>query len=188
MRSLALLFGFLCMFSFPLQGTKVTLLPLLGFVLILFSVLRMEKMEQIFKKAKLILFIAIPISAVLLGMQIAISVGVGGKAIDTVYIIIRLLTELCEAAVMVFIYIGVKKIGVNAELPSLEKHSSRNMTLMIVYIIIYLAINILHSAMPSLFTGFEFVIVWPFILGYLWRAFNIWMAYTLLTGITVSKK
>jgi hypothetical protein len=186
MRALSLLIGFICLISFPLPSTKITLLPVLGFALILFSVLRMEKMEPVFKKAKILLFLALPISAALLGLQIYATVTKPAAWYDTVYIATRLLTEIFEIAVMFFIYIGIKTIGTKAEIPALEKHSSRNMTLMVVYIIVYAAINLLNKFAPSLFTGFEFVMIWPFIIGYLWRAFNVWMAFSLLTKVSVS--
>ena len=186
MRAIPLLIGFILMMSFPLPKTSITLLPVLGFALILFSVLRMEKMEPIFKKAKFLLFIAIPISGALFGLQIFEGFWKNAAWYGAVYFTVHLSTEIAEIAVMVFIYIGVKTIGVKAEIPSLEKQSVRNMTLMAVYTVVYIAINLLNAFAPSLFKGFEFVVIWPFILGYIWRAMNIWMAFTLLTKISVS--
>ena len=175
------------MFQFPIPKTSITVLPILGFALILFSVLRMEKMEPIFKKAKIILLIALPISAALLGLQIYGTAGGQGAWYSYTYNAVRILTELAEISATVFIYIGIKIIGVNTELPTLEKQSARNMTLMLVYLVVYLAINLINLFAPSLFTGFEFVKVWPFVIGYVWRALNIWMAFTLLAKISASQ-
>lgn len=187
MRSFWLLLGFLLMFSFPVG--EITLLPVGGFALILFSVLRMEKMEPTFKKVRYVLFAAIPVSAILLALQIYKSVkGEGAGAwYEGVYFAVRLLCELSEFATMFFMYIGIKVIGRNADIPSLEKQSGRNMTLMTVYLVSELAISLLYYFSPELFKGFEIVLVYPFALGYIWRAMNIWMAFTLLTKVCVSK-
>ncbi len=175
------------MFRFPLPNTKVTLLPILGFALMLFSVLRMEKMVNTFKKAKFVLYFAIPVSATLLVLQICLTISDGNAVLNTISDILSILTELAEMCACVFIYLGVKVIGVNAEIPSLEKQSARNMTLMSVYAVTYLFINLLYIFVPSVFNGFEFVRIWPFIIGYIWRAFNLWLAFTLASKITVSR-
>ena len=185
MHSIALLIGFLFMFSFP--AGKITVLPCLGFALILFFVLRMEKMEPIFKKAKIALLIALPISFALLGLQIYDTVATKGVWFDGIYFTVRLLMELCELTSMAFIYIGVKIIGVNADVPSLEKQASRNMTIMFIYFVCEIVMNALSFFAPSLFIGFEFVLIYPFVFGYLWHALNIWMAYTLLIKVSVTK-
>ncbi len=188
MRAIYLLIGFLLMFRFPIPNTNVTALPVLGFSLILFSVLRMEKLEPIFKKAKIVLFFALPVSGALLALQIYSSAGGNAVWFSAVYNTVSILTEALEMLSMFFIYIGIKLIGTNAEIPSLEKHSSRNMTLMFVYFVVYLAMNLLYIFVPSVFNGFEFVMIWPFVLGYLWRAMNILMSYALLTKISVSRE
>ncbi len=187
MRAFYLLIGFLMMFRFPIPKTDITALPFLGFALILFSVLRMEKMEPMFKKAKTVLLFALPVSGALLALQIYSSAGGDGAWLTTAITALAILTELAEAASMVFFYIGIKLIGANSETPSLEKQSSRNMTLMFVYLTVYLAMNLLNIFAPSVFDGFEFVLIWPFVLGYVWRAMNIWSAYTLLTKISASR-
>ena len=105
MRSLSLLIGFILMFSFP--AGDITVMPLLGFAFILFSVLRMEKMEPVFKKARIILLAALPVSAALLGLQIYKSaVPQEGAWFEGVYFAVRLITELCELSAMFFIYAG----------------------------------------------------------------------------------
>lgn len=185
MHSIALLIGFILMFSFP--AGKITVLPCLGFALILFFVLRMEKMEPIFKKAKIVLIVALPISVALLGLQIYDTVASKAVWFDAVYFAVRMACEVCELVSMVFIYIGVKIIGTNADVPSLEKQASRNLTVMAVYFISEIVMSALRFFAPSLFTGFEFVLIYPFIFGYLWHALNIWMAYTLLIKVSVTK-
>ncbi len=185
MRAFSMLIGFLLMFSFP--AGKITVFPLGGFALILFSVLRMEKMEPIFKKSKIILLIALPFSAALLGLQIYASFANVGAWYEYVYFAVRLIMEICELLAMAFIYAGMKIIGKNAETPSLEKHASRNMTVMFVYFVLEIAINLLSFVAPQVFVGFEFIKIWPFIFGYIWHSLNVLMAFTLLTKISVSK-
>ncbi len=187
MRSLSLLIGFILMFSFPIPETSISAFPLGGFVLILFSVLRMEKMESVFSKTKKALFVAIPVSAVLFGLQIYDTVATGnGTWFNGVFFGVHLAMEICELVAMFFMYAGVKVIGSNAEIPSLEKQAARNTTLMIIYFSIEIIINCLNLFTPEVFVGFEFIRMYPFVFGYVWHALNIWMAYTLLTKITVS--
>lgn len=186
MRAIYLLIGFLCMFYLPIPNTSISFLPLLGFALMLFSVLRMEKMEPVFKKSKIALFVALPISAAFLGLQIFKTAGGSAVWFDYVYKIINLLTELCEMAALFFMYVGIKLIGANAEIPSLEKQSSRNMTLMFVYLFILVFFSLTDMFIPSAFSGFPQIKLWQFIIGYIWRALNIWMAFTLLTKVSVS--
>ena len=186
MRAIYLLIGFLCMFQFPIPKTDITFFPLLGFLLMLYSVLRMEKMEPAFKKAKVALIVAIPISAALFGLQIFSTVGKSGAWFSYTYAAIRILTEIAEIVTAVFLYIGIKIIGSNAEIPSLEKQSIRCMSFMAVYVFVYTAINLLNLFRPEVFSGYEFVTVWPFVIGYIWRALTVWMAFTLHTKISVS--
>lgn len=187
MRSLSLLIGFILMFSFPVGETAITAFPLGGFSLILFSVMRMEKMEAVFSKAKKVLFIALPVSAALLGLQIYDTVAAeNGVWFDSVYFAVHLAMEICELISMFFIYAGVKTIGANAEISSLEKQAARNTTLMVIYFAVEIIINCLALFTPEVFVGFEFILMYPFVFGYIWHALNIWMAYTLLTKITVS--
>ena len=187
MRSLALLIGFVLMFSFPAGKLPITVFPLGGFALLLFAVLRMEKMEPVFKKAKIFLLITLPISAALLGLQIYDTVADVAVWYGAVYFAVQLLTELVEIAAMFFIYVGVKIIGTQTEITTLEKQPARNMTLMFVYFALQIIMSALYYFAPSLFSGFEFVLIYPFLVGYIWRAMNIWMAFTLLTKISVSK-
>ncbi len=187
MRAIYLLIGFLLMFRFPIPSTKISALPFLGFALMLFFVLRAEKMESVFKKARAVLLAALPISAALLAIECLLTAGMNGVWLDILYNLMRILTELAEMGAMVFIYIGIKIIGTESETPALEKQSARNMTLMVVYLFVYLVMNLLNIFAPSVFEGFEFVLIWPFILGYVWRAMNIWMAFTVYSKISASK-
>ena len=188
MRSFWLIIGFLLMFSFP--AGDITILPALGFSLILFAVLRMEKLEPSFKKTKYTLFAAIPIALLLLALQIYKTLKVENVTplYDAVYFTVRLACEIAECVSMFFFYVGIKLIGTNAEVPQLEKQSGRNMTLMFVYAVSFILISVVRYVHPSSFEGFEVVIVYPFVLGYIWRAMNVWTAYTLLTKISVTKE
>lgn len=187
MRAVYLLFGFLCMFRFPVPNTEITFLPVLGFALMLFSVLRMEKMVGTFKKAKIVLLVAVPLSAMLLALQICQTLSSDNAVVNVLCNVLDMLTELAEILACIFIYLGVKIVGATVELPALEKQSVRNMTLMSVYVVTYLSINLLYVFVPSVFDGFEFVRIWPFIIGYIWRAFNLWLAFTLASKITASR-
>lgn len=189
MRAIWLLIGCMLMISFPLPAGRITIFPLGGLLLILFAILRMEKLESAFKKSRYALYVAIPISAAVFALQIyATAVGEATfKSFVTVYDALRMLGELAEGAVMVFFYVGIKIIGENADIKSLEKQSSRNMTVMVAYLISQLAISLLWIFVPHIFDGFEIVTLYPPILGILWRAMNVWTAYTLLTKVSVSR-
>ena len=189
MRALWLLIGFALMISFPLPVGRITVFPLGGFLLILFAVLRMEKLEPAFKKARYALYAAIPIAAAVLGLQLYATLAADAvfSGFTLVNDALRMLCELAEGAVMVFIYIGVKIIGQNADIPALEKQSGRNMTVMVIYLISQLGISLIWIFCPSIFTGFEIVLLYPPIFGVIWRAMNVWTAYTLMTKVSVSK-
>ena len=63
-----LFLGLLFMFYIPVGS--ITVLPLVGFILILFAVMRLEKFEEVFGKSKYVLYGALPVSAIMLGLQI----------------------------------------------------------------------------------------------------------------------
>ena len=176
------------MFSFPVG--EITILPVLGFLLMLFAILRMEKLEAAFKKVKYVLFAAIPIAALLLALQIykTATGDAAARWYGVIYLAIRLLCEVAECCAMFFFYIGIKTVGANADVPQLEKQSSRNMTLMFVYIVSSVFITVMRLAVPDSFVGFEVVIVYPFVLGYIWRALNVYTAFTLMNKISVSRE
>ena len=189
MRSFWLLIGFLLNFSFPSGFGNVTLLPVLGFSFMLYAVLRMEKLEAAFRRVRYALYASIPLGALMLAVQIAMSVSASASAVlEVPYLIVRIACELSEYTVMFFFYVGIKIIGANAEVPQLEKQSSRNMTVMAIYAISFIFITIMRYLAPASFNGFEVVIVYPFALGYIWRALNVYTAYTLLTKIQVSRQ
>ena len=185
MRAIWLLIGFLLMFSFPLG--EFTVFPLGGFLLIFFAVLRLEKFEPIFRRSRYALYAAIPVSALVFVLQIYKTAFGESAAVwyEWTYVLSRILCELSEIAVMVFIYLGINIIGQKADVPALEKHSRRNLTVMLVYIVSEIAVTLLKNLLPQLFVGFEIILVYPFVLGYIWRALNVWTAFTLLTKVTV---
>lgn len=181
--------GFMLMISFPLPLGSITFFPLGGLILILFAVCRMEKLEPTFKKARIALYVAIPIAALVLALQIYETV-LGNAVFSGFNLIsdaVHMLGEYAEGAVMAFIYVGVKIIGQNADIPALEKQSGRNMTVMTVYLVSQLGISLLWIFARGIFEGFEMVLLYPPILGLLWRAMNVWTAYTLMTKVSVSK-
>ena len=188
MRAILLLIGFALMVSYPIG--QITLFPLGGFVLIFLAILRMEQVEPAFKKTRYPLYVAFPIAAAVLALEIyATAVGKSTfSGFNAVYTTARILCEIAEGATMFFIYIGMKIIGSNAEVPALEKQSGRNMTVMFVYLVSQIGISLLRLTVPSIFVGFEIVIIYPLALGVLWRAMNIWSAYTLMTKISVSRE
>ena len=106
-----LLLGLLFMFYIPVGS--ITLLPIMGFLLILYAVSRLEKFEAVFGRSKYVLYAAIPVSAVMLALQIW--QGTAGEAFpayaNVTYTVFRLLCEACEMGTMFFIYLGVKILG-----------------------------------------------------------------------------
>ena len=187
MRSFWLLIGFLLMFSFPVG--EITVLPFGGFALILFATLRMKQMENAFVRVERALYVALPIAATLLALQIYKTAAGENAAVwySAVYTTVHILCEVAEASVMALLYIGIKIIGMNADVPQLEKQCGRNMTLMAAYIISEIFITVMRLTVPESFVGFEVVLVYPFVLGYIWRAMNVWTAYTMLSKLTVTK-
>lgn len=187
MRAGFLLLGFLLMFSFPVGDISV--FPLGGFLLILLAVLRLEKFEKIFSPSKYALSAAAVLSLALLVFQIlrqTAAVASDGAAGD-IYTLLRLAVEIAEITVMVMIYPGFKVIAVKSGVKSLEKLTYAAMTVMFAYIVFQIIVTVIRVFIPEILTGFEIVIVYPFALGYIWRAVNVWIAFTLLTKVSGGK-
>ena len=89
---------------------------------------------------------------------------------------------------MALLYIGIKIIGMNADVPQLEKQCGRNMTLMAAYIISKIFITVMRLTVPESFVGFGLVLNYPFVFEYIWRAMNVWTAYTMHSKLTVTKR
>ena len=172
------------MFSIPVGG--ITLLPAAGYLIMLFAMLRLSRYEAAFEKSKRVLFVAIPLGIALLAFQIYASAVSGvseTKAYLYSYNAVRLLNECAEMGVMFFTYLGVKAMGVSAEIPSLEKHASRNMAVMFVYFAFEMIMSALSLFVPHIFKGFEILLAYPFALGVIWRVLNLWMIITCYLGI-----
>lgn len=184
MRFAWLFLGYLLMLSFPIG--EISLLPVLGYALMLFAVIRLSKFESVFGKAKLALYAALLIGVILLGLQIYLT-AVGNdntfNGFSTLYACVQWADELVEMLVMFFVYLGVRTIGEKAEYPALEKQAPRNMAVMLVYLAVEVVITVLRYAVPSLFTNFELIYIYPFIIGLIWRALNLWMFFKCYVGI-----
>ena len=178
-----LFLGLLFMFYLPVGS--ITVLPLAGFLLMLFAVDRLGKFEQVFGKAKYVLYGAIPVSAVMLGFQIW--QGAAGESFpayaNTVYIISRLLCEMCEMGAMFFVYLGVRRLGENTEVGTLTKQPGRNMAVMFVFFLVEVVFSVLNLTVPDIFEGFEIVKLYPFAIGLIWRGLNVLMIFTCLMKI-----
>ena len=187
MRAIFLLLGFALMMSFPIGN--ITLFPLGGFLLIFFAILRLEQIEPAFKKVRVPLYVAIAVSSVVFGLEIyATAAGTSTfYGYTVVYSLTRILCELAEGVTMAFIYIGLKIIGINADVHALEKQSARNMTVMVIYLVSQLSISLIRLCLPQMFNGFEMIVMYPLAFGVMWRTLNIWSAYTLMTKISVSQ-
>jgi len=74
-------------------------------------------------------------------------------------------------------------MGDKADFPALVKHSSRNMAVMFVYLLTETVISILYTAAPHLFENFGIIMLYPFIIGFIWRVMNLWMIFTCFLGI-----
>ncbi len=188
MRFEILFLGYLLMFQLP--AGDITILPALGYTLMLFAMLRLQHFEVAFENAKKVLYFAIPLGCALLGLQIYKSyIGDGAmfSGYDTVYSSVRLISEIAEMLTMLFVYLGVKKIGVNAELSSLEKHSSRNMAVMGIYFVIEMLMTVLSFTLPEQAKDtnmFKISMIYPFIVGFIWRVLNLWMIITCYLGVS----
>ena len=159
MRFEWLFIGYLLMFSIPVGN--ITILPAAGYLIMLYAMLRLSKYEAAFEKAKKVLFVAIPLGVALLVFQIyasAVSGAADTKAYLYSYNAVRLLSECAEMGVMFFTYLGVKAMGVSAEIPALEKHASRNMAVMFVYFVFEMIMSALSLFAPQIFKGFEILL------------------------------
>lgn len=183
MRFSWLFLGYLFMLSFPFG--EISALPVLGYALMLFASLRLSRFEEKLVPFKYVLYAAVPIGAALLAIQIYLS-GAGDGAFtgsDVLYEVIQWADELIEMLAMFFLYIGVKRIGEKAEYPTLEKQATRNMAIMIVYLLFEVTVSVLRRLAPGLFTNFEVIFIYPFIIGLIWRALNLWMLFKCYVGI-----
>ena len=182
--------GYLLMFSLPAGSTEITLLPALGYALMLYAALRLCKYETAFNHAKKILYAAVPIGLAVLGVEIYLTVAGDGAiaAMKTVDTCLSWADELIEMAVMFFVYIGVRRMGDQTEIPALTKHSSRNMAVMFVYLLTEVSISMLHTFVPEVFEGFGLIMLYPFVIGFAWRILNLWMLFTCFLGIADTKE
>jgi hypothetical protein len=175
--------GYLLMFSIPVGEVKI--LPALGYALMLYAAVRLARYESAFDKVRKILYAALPVGVVLLGLELYLTLVGEGVApfIRTVHTAVSWVDEFAEAAIMFFVYIGVRIMGDKADIPALVKHSSRNMAVMFVYLLSEVVLSILYTVAPSLFENFGMIMIYPFILGYIWRVLNLWMLFTCFLGI-----
>ena len=177
--------GYLLMFSIPVGEIKI--LPVLGYALMLYATFRLSMYEPAFLKAKKVLYVATPIAAVMLVLEIFLTLM--GKTnlpvVTTIHEWVSFADELTEAAVMFFVYIGVKIMGDKTDIPALVKHSSRNMSVMFVYLFSTIVIFFIRKIAPSVLTNenWRLILLLPFILGFIWRVLNLWMLFTCFLGI-----
>ena len=170
--------GYLLMFPIPVK--EITILPALGYALMLYAALRLSRYEPAFGKAKKVLYAALPVGIVLLGLEIYLTFAGNGAfpAVKAIHTAFKWTDEFAEAAVMFFVYVGVRRMGDNTEITALVKHSSRNMSVMLVYLLTEIIISVLYTAAPSLFTNFGIILLYPYALGFIWRVLNLWMLFT----------
>lgn len=177
--------GYLLMFSIPVGDIKI--LPALGYALMLYAALRLSKYEEAFERAEKVLYAALPIGVVMLVLEIFLTVN-GTDAMPALSVIhdwVSFADELIEAAVMFFVYIGVKIMGDKTDIPALVKHSSRNMSVMFVYLFSTIALFVIRKIDPTILANdnLKLLLLLPFILGFLWRVLNLWMLFTCFLGI-----
>ncbi|MBR2459886.1 MAG: hypothetical protein IKB34_01465 [Clostridia bacterium] len=180
--------GYLLMFSIPIG--EISILPVAGYGLMLYAMLRLSKYEKAFDAAKKVLYIALPIGAALLAVQIYITLA-GESALPAAGILSSVIgwaDELAEMAMMFFVYIGVRRMGDATEIKALVKHSSRNMAVMLVYLLTEVTLSLLYTALPSAFENFGIIMLYPFIIGFVWRVLNLWMIFTYFLGIADSRE
>ena len=173
---------------FQITVGNITLLPLLAYLIMLFAMMRLSRFEMAFQKAKLALFVAVPIGAALLFLQLFKTfspIEAGTVWFNYTYNAVRILSECAEMVIMFFVYLGVKVIGANTEIKSLEKHASRNMAVMFVYFAFEMTMSLLSIFAPFLFEGYEIIMLYPFIVGFIWRVLNLWMIITCYLGVSV---
>ena len=173
---------------FQITVGNITLLPFLAYLIMLFAMMRLSKFESAFGKARIALFVAVPIGAALLSLQLFKTfspVSSSAAWFTYTYNAVRILSECAEMVIMFFVYLGVKVIGVNTEIKSLEKHASRNMAVMFVYFAFEMTMSLLSIFAPSLFAGYEIIMLYPFVVGFIWRVLNLWMIITCYLGVSV---
>lgn len=184
MRFEWLFMGYLLMFQ--LTYGEITILPALGYLIMLYAMLRLSKFEAAFEKAKRVLYFAVPVGIALLALQVyktSLGEGVLPYWYDYVYYPIRILSEIAECTTMFFVYIGVRTMGVKAEFPALEKHASRNMSVMLIYFVLEMVMTALSLTVPEIFEGYEIILFYPFVFGLIWRILNLWMIITCYFGL-----
>ena len=173
---------------FQITVGNITLLPFLAYLIMLFAMMRLSKFEDAFKKAKYTLFFAVPIGAALLGLQICKGVlpeFASTPVFTYLYNTVRILSECAEMVTMFFVYVGVKIIGTNTEIKSLEKHAGRNMAVMFVYFAFEMTMSLISIFVPQLIEGYEMIMLYPFIIGFIWRVLNLWMIITCYLGVSI---
>ncbi len=175
---------------FQLAFREITILPALGYALMLFAMLRLQRFENAFARAKKVLFVALPIGIALLALQIYKTFAGDNTfaGYDIAYICVRLASELAEMATMLFVYFSVKSIGVNTELRQLEKHSSRNMAVMGVYFVLETVMTVLSFTLSDTAKATEVYrisMLYPFAVGLIWRSLNLWMIITCYLKIVI---
>ena len=171
------------MFSIPLG--EISLLPALGYALMLFAAYRLARFEAVFERMRRVLLAALPIGVILLSAQIYKSAAGDGvfAGFDIAYAAVEWADELIEMAVMFFFYIGVKIMGERADIPALVKHSTRNMTVMAVYLVLEAAVALLTVLAPQVFEGFAIIRLYPIAAGVIWRVLNLWTIFTCYLGL-----
>ncbi len=175
---------------FQLSVGNITILPALGYALMLFAMLRLQHFEDVFGRAKRVLYVALPLGCALLGLQIyktLIGDGTPFIGYSYVYYAVRIASEISEMLTMFFVYIGVKKIGTTAEIKSLEKHASRNMAIMGIYFVAEAVMTVLSFTLSEQTKSsdiFKISMVYPFIIGLVWRTLNLWMILTCYWNIS----
>lgn len=178
-------------FMFQITVGNITLLPFLAYFIMLFAMLRLSKFESAFQKAKYALFVAVPIGGALLALQIYKTV-VPEEALfgafEYLYDAVRILSECAEMVIMFFIYVGVKVMGSKTGISALEKHASRNMAVMAVYFVFEMTMSVISIFFSDILTGYETVMLYPFIVGFIWRVLNLWMIITCYLGVAVKDK
>lgn len=176
---------------FQITVGSITLLPFLAYLIMLFAMLRLSKFESAFQKAKYVLFVAVPIGGALLALQIYKTVVPAESlfsSFEYVYNAVRILSECAEMLVMFFIYVGVKVVGTKTGISALEKHASRNMAVMAVYFVFEMTMSVISIFFSEILKGYETLLLYPFIVGFIWRVLNLWMIITCYLGVAVKDK
>lgn len=178
-------------FMFQITVGSITLLPFLAYLIMLFAMLRLSKFESAFRRAKYVLFVAVPIGGALLALQIY-KVVIPEESLFSsfkyVYDAVRIMSECAEMLIMFFIYVGVKVMGTKTGISALEKHASRNMAVMAVYFVFEMTMSVISVFFLDILKGYETLLLYPFIVGFIWRVLNLWMIITCYLGVAVKDK